>query len=571
MTKKVTILTFALGLLLSINLLFAQPEPVPIVPAVLVDSALYNGIYRGIQNQIYCEPTTGNLVVAWYRYYSSGADPRRITAATSTNGGATWIIHEAINFGIGAEMNARYASVCGTSTTPIVAYEDRNATDYKERIPLVATDIAGWGGGAFMNAYVDDVGTADTVLHSSYLSISVSPDDENVWGIGAWHSGEPGGGLYYYLTRDGGMTWDRPKVPISEDTDDAANPNYVFDFSSRGLGITLGANNTVMGSATAVVQDGDIWNAIYVYSADLGQTWTSPAVIPGAENLYNSDADNYRNFSPPLYDHAGNWHVFTVAYDTTESDGDFPCPYYAYDFRWDGNMWTTNKIGIPSLIPNGIAAWGDYPGDVEDYQMNEPAIGPDGTIYYAYSDVVDTTGAMGNYENFNYNIMVVYSEDNGDTWKGPVSVLDQWTGHAPNGMANHATDKLHILYRRHYTTDQADLGLYLGVPTDSVKARATSVENKVTTVMPKEFCLNQNYPNPFNPTTSITFDLKESAHVTLKIFNELGQEVAKLIDQRLDAGFKGINWHANGLPSGVYFYQLIAGSFVETKRMILTK
>lgn len=566
MIKKVTILSFVLGMLF-VSILMAQP--VPIVEPVLVDSSLYNGIYRGVQNQIYCEPTTGNLVVAWYRYNSTDPDPRKITAATSIDGGATWQIHEMLNFGVAAIMDARYASVCATSTTPIVAYEDRNASENKDRIPVVATDVAGWGGGAFVNYFIDNVGTADTVLHSSYLSIAVAPDNENIWGVGGWHSGEPGGGLYYYVTQDGGMSWSRPKVPISEDTDDVGNTNYVYDFSSRGLGVGMGPNNTVMVSAGAVLHEGDIWNNIYSYSDDLGQTWTAPAVIPGAETLYNSDADNYRNFSSPMVDGAGNWHIFAVSYDTLESDGSFPCPYYAYDFRFDGSTWDVTKIGIPTLLVNGIAAWGDWPADEEQFSMNEPALGPDGTLYYAYSDVVDTTGAMGDEANFNYNIMVIYSDDNGTTWHGPVSVLDQWCGMSPNGMAKYATDKLHILYRESH--DDVDCGMYLGVPTDTVKARATNVTHKVTTVMPESFQLHQNYPNPFNPTTSITFDLTERAHVTLKVFNEVGQEVATIIDKPMDAGFKGVTWNAANLPSGVYFYQLTAGSMTQSKRMVLMK
>ncbi len=568
--RKVTILCFVLSLLFA-SAVLAQPEPVAIVEPVLIDSAVYNGIYRGVQTQFYCEPTTGNLVAAWYRYYTEGPDPRRITAATSIDGGQTWTIHPSINFGIGAEMNARYASVCATSTTPIVAYEDRNSSDYKDRIPLVATDIAGWGSGAFVNYYIDDVGTPDTVLHTSYLSISVAPDNENIWGVGGWHTGEPGGALYYYVTQDGGMTWSRPKVPISEDTDDVGNTNYVSNFSSRGIGVGMGPNNTVMVSAGAELTDGDIWNTIYSHSDDLGQTWTAPAIVPGSEHLYNSDADNYRNFTAPFVDGDGNWHIFVVSYDTTESDGSFPVPYYAYDFRYDGSTWAINKVAIPVFLENGIVAWGDWPSDIETYPMNEPAVGPDGTLYYAYSDVVDTTGAMGDEANFNYNIMVMYSDDNGDTWHGPVSVLDQWTGHAPNGMARYATDKLHFVYRRHFTTDQTDLFYYLGVPTDTIKARATAVGETFEPIMPKEFTLHQNYPNPFNPTTSITFDLTERAHVTLKVFNEVGQEVATIIDKPMDAGFKGVTWNAANLPSGVYFYQLTAGNMSQTKRMVLMK
>jgi len=573
MIKKITILSFVLSLLL-VSLLVAQPEPVPMVTPVLIDSAVYNGIYVGGQSQIYCEPTTGYLSSVWYRYYSGGADPRRITAATSTDGGATWQIHEAINFGVGAEMNARYASACGTPTTPIFVYGDRNpGGDNRDTRPVIATDIAGWGGGAFINYWIDDIGTVDTVLYARYVVCAVSPDDNNIIAAGGYHNAAPGEAQYVYFSQDGGMTWGRPTIPFSAVNADSGASNWVFDLSSTGIALNFGANNSIM--ATAVAQwyhDDDLWRIIYSTSDDLGANWSPAAIIPGTESLDFSNSDFYRQFSKPIQDNAGNWHIFAVGRDTSEYDyPNFPDYYRSYDFKFDGSTWSINKFAFPQLLEDGIVAWGDWPADLERYPMNDPAIGPDGSLYYAYSDVVDTTGAMGDEANFNYNMMIMYSGDNGDSWHGPVSVLDQWTGHSPNGMAHFATDKLHIAYRRHFDTDQADMFYYIGVPTDSIKANATAVGETITKILPEDFQLHQNYPNPFNPTTNITFDLKESAKVTLKIYNEIGQEVATLINEKMDAGFRGITWNASNLPSGVYFYKLTAGTYTESKKMILTK
>lgn len=88
---------------------------------------------------------------------------------------------------------------------------------------------------------------------------------------------------------------------------------------------------------------------------------------------------------------------------------------------------------------------------------------------------------------------------------------------------------------------------------------------------PLGFALNQNYPNPFNPSTTIRFSIPERAHVTLKIFNLVGQEVATLVDERLDAGAKVVEFQGEGLPSGVYFYQLQAGTFSETRKLLLLR
>jgi hypothetical protein len=97
-----------------------------------------------------------------------------------------------------------------------------------------------------------------------------------------------------------------------------------------------------------------------------------------------------------------------------------------------------------------------------------------------------------------------------------------------------------------------------------------SVE-KNGSIIPGRFVLYQNYPNPFNPSTTISYDLPARSHVTLKIFNLLGQEVATLVDGDAEAGRHLMQWNAGRLASGVYFYRLQAGKFVENKKMILLK
>jgi len=96
--------------------------------------------------------------------------------------------------------------------------------------------------------------------------------------------------------------------------------------------------------------------------------------------------------------------------------------------------------------------------------------------------------------------------------------------------------------------------------------------------MPEFYVLSQNYPNPFNPTTIIKYQIPELSFVTIKIFDVLGNEVAALVNEEKPAGSYGVEFDATNLPSGIYFYQLQAlptgrqaGSFVETKKMVLMK
>jgi Ca-activated chloride channel family protein len=88
---------------------------------------------------------------------------------------------------------------------------------------------------------------------------------------------------------------------------------------------------------------------------------------------------------------------------------------------------------------------------------------------------------------------------------------------------------------------------------------------------PVSFQLAQNYPNPFNPSTTISYSLPKTAIVMLRIFNTLGQEVALLVYERKEAGIYQVTWNASNVPSGIYFYRLQAGEYVETKKMVLLR
>lgn len=104
---------------------------------------------------------------------------------------------------------------------------------------------------------------------------------------------------------------------------------------------------------------------------------------------------------------------------------------------------------------------------------------------------------------------------------------------------------------------------------DSLSGIITAVFPGVTP--PSSFLLHQNYPNPFNPNTVITYELPATAQVSLKVYDVLGREVATLVSDRQSAGRYEVKWDASGLPSGVYFYRLSAGTFVHVKKMLLMK
>jgi hypothetical protein len=89
--------------------------------------------------------------------------------------------------------------------------------------------------------------------------------------------------------------------------------------------------------------------------------------------------------------------------------------------------------------------------------------------------------------------------------------------------------------------------------------------------LPIKYCLTHNYPNPFNPYTSISYSIPSQSHVTIKVFNSIGQIITILVNEVKPAGRYITIWNGSQYSSGVYFYQMWAGTFSQTNNMVLTK
>jgi hypothetical protein len=106
---------------------------------------------------------------------------------------------------------------------------------------------------------------------------------------------------------------------------------------------------------------------------------------------------------------------------------------------------------------------------------------------------------------------------------------------------------------------------------DNLVFNVTPNKNLITTVAPESFSLSQNFPNPFNPSTVINYSVSKDGFVSLKVYNNIGQQVAELMNGVQGAGEYNAVFNAAGLPSGIYFYKLEANGFTDTKKMILVK
>jgi len=126
--------------------------------------------------------------------------------------------------------------------------------------------------------------------------------------------------------------------------------------------------------------------------------------------------------------------------------------------------------------------------------------------------------------------------------------------------------KLMFVYHD-YNDDGSIAGIRAEYPAmGDIVASVDPLEN-----MPTAYALEQNYPNPFNPKTSISFALPNAGHVSLKVYNVLGQEVATLVDGHMEAGNQSAEWEASEFSSGVYFYRLNAERYTQTLKMMLLK
>jgi hypothetical protein len=100
---------------------------------------------------------------------------------------------------------------------------------------------------------------------------------------------------------------------------------------------------------------------------------------------------------------------------------------------------------------------------------------------------------------------------------------------------------------------------------------AVSVSVADALVRINHFYLAQNYPNPFNPITIINYQLPITSDVELSVYNPLGQKVTTLVSEKQIAGYHQVEWDASGLASGIYYYRLHAGDFVQVRKMVLLR
>ncbi len=195
----------------------------------------------------------------------------------------------------------------------------------------------------------------------------------------------------------------------------------------------------------------------------------------------------------------------------------------------------------------------DESGDLSQWAFPDTSIGPNDYLII-WAD--DEEGQPGLHANFKLSasgeeiVLVAPDTTIVDEVTFGVQITDLSTGRYPNGTGSFVL--MNPTFSAENTPGISDVD-------DSNNGQ------------PNDYVLYQNYPNPFNPSTTISFSIPVEGNVTLKIFNVIGQQVDELVNENLSAGNYSFNWNASDQTSGIYFYQLQTGNFIETKKMVLLK
>jgi hypothetical protein len=238
--------------------------------------------------------------------------------------------------------------------------------------------------------------------------------------------------------------------------------------------------------------------------------------------------------------------------------------YKVYRSSDAGSTWTSisNGLGLtvngPSVGPLGVSSDGEF------YAVVSSSTTP--TCLFRSSDFGDNWARVNFDSTVSISQIAINSE--GKVFLGGNGVYrstdkgNNWTT-VTTGLRRATISSLSISNSGYLFASTTD-GVYR-----SVQA-TTSVISSVSDV-PVSNSLSQNYPNPFNPSTTISFALHSRSFVTLRIYDVLGREVSTIVSGELEAGNHTRQWNAAIMSSGVYFYRLQAGAYIQTKRLMLLK
>ena len=220
-----------------------------------------------------------------------------------------------------------------------------------------------------------------------------------------------------------------------------------------------------------------------------------------------------------------------------------------------GNSWSSPIRINDDLVTNAWQWFGTM------------SVAPNGRIDVIWLDTRDNPGT------YLSSLYYSYSLDYGMTWNQNERLSEAFDPHLGWPQQNKMGDYFDMISDDSGAsiawagTFNGEEDVYYG----RINHNPVAVDDGIETNLVKSFTLEQNFPNPFNPHTVISYQLPKGGNVSLKIYDVLGNEVTTLVDEHKPAGSYKVDFNAETVVSGIYFYQLKSSSFVETKKMILLK
>ncbi|MCC6866801.1 MAG: T9SS type A sorting domain-containing protein [Ignavibacteria bacterium] len=329
-------------------------------------------------------------------------------------------------------------------------------------------------------------------------------------------------------------------------------------------------------------------NGTITRSSDIGETWISSSPITSA-NLYGVDLNNSYSYAVGdngtiLFGQNGGANWMLVTSGTTR------------------NLKAVSISGIGGGVLVAVGEKGTILRTT-DSGLNWSNVSLSDTTVNFYSI---TQRTRQNFYITNYLIAgsqgkIYKSTDNGVTWilknSGTTNTLrsiffsgnDSGAVSGDNGTVRMTTDagetwfsdpyfnnvtgsitSISLMPRSARTFTAISNNTKLYVASEDTNLVIIGIKN-ISNAIPDKFILEQNFPNPFNPVTSIVFKVKQNSDVNIVIFDVNGREIETIVNNRFTTGTYSVDWNAANFSSGVYFYQMTAGNFKETRKMILTK
>jgi hypothetical protein len=297
--------------------------------------------------------------------------------------------------------------------------------------------------------------------------------------------------------------------------------------------IHIDANNRIhlafIRGYSVVIGESDLNSVLYIYSDDNGKTWSEIQVI--------QKSGIFGAYTVKIFQDKKNIMHMVWGKDL---EGQMIVKNIYHSFSTDGNSWSE---------PRQIIALSE--GQLSDFNI---VCDKDNNFHMVIYQIIPTGSGTA------HNLL--YSRYNTKEWSKPIKIKD----FARNlSLCIDSLNRLHLAYIKTSDTIVEPMKLYYMRTIEPV----SSCKPGVNTISAP--CLLQNYPNPFNPSTQIEYEISYTTHVTVKIFNTLGQMITELVNKNHTPGKYNITWEPGNLPSGLYFYNLNTDGYNKSRSMIFLK